>query len=179
MREIPVSPANGRPNIENVDTQLSREIKRAMTKSGLSGPELAKRAGVGESWVRQVRTGRIAKPAADKLERVARQLGLDPRALLAMTDQLGRAPVPPVTDQAELIRALQRQAEAMDALVVEIRNAALAVTGSQAAMPELIRTELAKQRAEMETWVRSVAPDEAAASLTLDPTRDPAETPAK
>lgn len=74
-----------------MNKRLGDEITRAMTKAKLSSPALARRAKVGDSWIRQVRGGRIDRPAPDKLRRIALELGLDESVVLGMTDQLGAA----------------------------------------------------------------------------------------
>lgn len=126
MHEIGVPSANGATNIGPVNQRLGREITRAMTKAKLTSPELAKRADVGDSWIRQLRSGRIERPGADKLRRVARELGLDETTVLGMTDQLGAsmagastAPQPEVP--AALLQALADQTAAITGLVAELQ----------------------------------------------------------
>jgi transcriptional regulator with XRE-family HTH domain len=98
-----------------VSERLGREVKRAMAKAGLTSPELARRAGVGQSWIRQVRSGRIDRPAPDKLRAIALELGVDPNVFLGMTDQLGAvmatvgghgATQPPTPDLAAYLKRI-------------------------------------------------------------------------
>lgn len=69
-------------------SRIGRTILQARRAARLSGPELARASGVGESWIRQLETGRIDRPGPDKLAAIAKTLGLDVRQLLAMSDQL-------------------------------------------------------------------------------------------
>lgn len=129
-----MSGANYAANVRRVNERLGREIVRAMTKAKMTSPELARRAGVGESWVKQVRTGRIQKPDPERLRRIADELGLDPLQLLAMSDQLG-APVgepmarldPYAIIQAHT-KAMEAQAESFNRLADSIDRAAERVT---------------------------------------------------
>lgn len=114
-----------------------------MTKANLTIVELAARTGVGESWIKQVRSAKIRKPRADWLRAIARELGLDEAAVLGMTDQLGavmektgdQIPVPEPSAPA-LLRAIEAQTEALTAqteafrvLAASIDRAAEGVTG--------------------------------------------------
>lgn len=109
-------------------TGAGKKIAAARVRAKLTGKELAERAAVTPSWIRSVETGRTAQPAPDKLARVARELGLDLRELLALTDQLGAAamvttPAQPAAADPSLITALNRQSAAIEDLVTTLRLA--------------------------------------------------------
>lgn len=143
-----MSPANYPANIGQVNAQLGREVTRAMAKARMTVPALVKATGLGESWVKQVKTGRIDRPDPDKLVRMAEELGADPARWLALSNQLG-ASVPtsrstPDHVAAALDRhatALQLQAKAYVLLAQSIDNAAKGVLEKVAGFDQTL-TEL-------------------------------------
>lgn len=96
---------------------VGKKVASARIKAKLTQQGLADRAGLKRSWVVSLETGRMATPSAAKLERVARELGLNYRELLALTNQLG-AEVPKSPDSPEMsaITAL------LSELVEEVRR---------------------------------------------------------
>lgn len=100
-------------------TAAGKKIAAARVRAKLTGKELADKAGVTAAWVRSVETGGIARPAPDKLRRVADVVGLDIRELLALTDQLGAAAVMDATSpahQSDVAAAIREQTAALTRL---------------------------------------------------------------
>jgi transcriptional regulator with XRE-family HTH domain len=56
-------------------TPLAREVHRRMVALGLNQRKLAQQAGLNETYVRDIITGRSRNPRRDQLERLARALG--------------------------------------------------------------------------------------------------------
>lgn len=134
-----MSRANYGTNIRGVNQQLGREVKRAMAKAGMTVPGLVTRTGLGDSWLKQLRTGRIDKPNPAWLVKVAEELGADPHEWLALSNQLGRAAaVTPPTDSRALITALAEQnatlVEQVSLLLEELRLGRAAQTASTDAL---------------------------------------------
>lgn len=76
-------------NVRRVNQRLGSYVDAAIRRAKLTNGQVAKQAGVSESWVKQLKTGRIDRPAVDKLERIAAVLPVDLPRLLSLTDQLG------------------------------------------------------------------------------------------
>lgn len=87
-----------------------------MTKAKLTIPVLAKNAGVGESWVKQVRRGSIDKPRPEWLRAIAAELGLEERKLLALSDQLGAVTRTETPSEDPLLGYLARITVALEKL---------------------------------------------------------------
>lgn len=134
-----------------------------MTRARLSSVELGRRAGVGASWVRQVQSGRIAKPAPDKLGRVATELGLELEPLLAMSDQLGAA--------AE-VRRVQPTVVTVEAIEEATRRANQPLVDAIAALVEEMRLAR-REQAEWTEGVKEAAAELAALRQGSTPTDDP------
>ena len=62
---------------------LGERLKAARVAAGLSTRELGKLAGIDHSYLFKLEEDRNARPAADKLQRLAEVLELDPAELLA------------------------------------------------------------------------------------------------
>lgn len=92
-----------------------------MRKSKLTVPELAKRAGVSESWIKAVKTGRIDRPLPDRLRAVAAETGGDLETLLALSNQLGAASTAsPAAGDASGLAALIAQLGEQNRLIGEL-----------------------------------------------------------
>lgn len=70
---------------------LGDEIARLIAKSKLTIVALSERADVSDSWIKAAKTGRIDRPAPERLEAIARETGGNYERLLALSNQLGAA----------------------------------------------------------------------------------------
>lgn len=125
-------------------------VARARTKAKLTQGQLAERIGVSRSWVGQVETNRQRSARPSTLRLLSNELGLDYKELLALTNQLGEVepqPTPIPADRAviEAIQALtaatqahaaasSEQAEALRAILVEMRQGREAAQGRDEAL---------------------------------------------
>lgn len=162
-------------------TGAGKKIAAARVRAKLTGKQLAERAGVTPSWIRSVETGRTAQPAPDKLARVAAELGLDVRELLALTDQLGAAAL--VTsarpaeagDQSEVAAAIRDQTAALAAQTQALDRLAAAIEKvmfSNDARSQL-RAEFIVERLEaIAATVGAPSPEEAARRLATPQSAD-------
>lgn len=102
-----------------MNPELGRTVTRAIVKAKMTTPALHRATGLGESWIKQVRSGRIGKPDPEWLTKLAEEVGADPTEWLALSNQLGAAtdyrPAPSI--QIALVTALDRQSTAIEALV--------------------------------------------------------------
>jgi transcriptional regulator with XRE-family HTH domain len=94
---------------------LGIELKQSAARAKLTIAELARRADVNPSWLRQVAAGGIKKPGSARLRAIAEHIDLDYSRMLALTDQLGEATVPPPASE------IGRLIEAVNNLVTEMR----------------------------------------------------------
>lgn len=69
----------------DMTTELQNRVEERMRYLGLKAAPLAKKAGLGESFVRDILRGKTAVPKADNLARLARALETTPDALLGST----------------------------------------------------------------------------------------------
>lgn len=104
-------------------------LREKSRKRTLTWREIATKADVPYSWLRQATNGISKKPDAARLRRLGPVLGIPAERLLALTDQLGVAAekVPDVSGQADLAailaemrlhtQAVTRQAEATEGLL--------------------------------------------------------------
>lgn len=98
-------------------TTAGVRVRRARIRAKLTQTALAARASVGRSWLVSVETDRIKTPDANKLRRVAAELGLDYRELLSLTNQLGEVFTPAPTtgaDAAAITAAITAQTTAIE-----------------------------------------------------------------
>lgn len=58
-----------------METSLQKRLKAKLDETGINPHEAAKRAGLGDSFVRDILRGRSKNPTADKLEKLAKALG--------------------------------------------------------------------------------------------------------
>lgn len=121
-------------------------VAAGRAKARLTQKALAQKAGVSHPWIRALETDRMRKPNAAWLRRVATELGLDYRELLALTDQLGAlepestepgggdlsAVVAAISSQTEVLRRIADHLEAQPSPAQEnLRTiVALAVEGT-------------------------------------------------
>lgn len=68
---------------------VGQMVTRGLARAKVSQSALAERTGLTRSWVGSLATDRMAKPNTTKMRRVADELGLDYREMLAVTNQLG------------------------------------------------------------------------------------------
>jgi transcriptional regulator with XRE-family HTH domain len=109
--------------MDGVMSAVGDKLKKARLRAGYSQAVLSRRIGApSRSWLASVETGRTGKPDAALLAKLADELGLDYRELLAMTNQLGAATEPPAerADLGSLIVAQTRALEAQTELLREI-----------------------------------------------------------
>ena len=107
-------------------TTAADRIQQAARKRRVSWAELARETGIPAQWVRSFATGHITKGDPVRIRVLAEALGIDPRELLALTDQLGAVEAitaPSPSDQSELVAAIRDQTAAITALVTEMRLA--------------------------------------------------------
>lgn len=111
-----------------------------MRKSKLTVPELSRRSGLSQSWIKAAKTGRIDRPDPAKLQAVAAETGGNAETLFALSNQLGAAsstagpkPSGDVAGPAALYKALERQATLISNLTIAV--AALAAKGGPADDP--------------------------------------------
>lgn len=102
-------------------TGAGKKISAARVRAKLTSRQLAEKAGVSHSWMRSVETGKIAKPDAAALVRVAGIIGLDGRELLALTDQLGAAEFVTPPGDTDLAAAVREMAAAIREQTIAIR----------------------------------------------------------
>lgn len=154
-----------------LNERLGKLTVKAMAKTRMNIREVAvATGGVSESWVKQMRGGRIERPEAAKLVRLANALGADPKAFLAAADQLGAsipasrtdAEDPLVTELRSLVTEMREQNRVLLALV-------------SIAYPDLMDA-LAHEREALEALVKRRASVEGT-SLSLDPTPESSDTP--
>lgn len=90
---------------------LGKDIDRAIRKSRMTNGLVAEVVGVSESWVKQVRTGRIDRPPVAKLEKLADAVQGDLAKWLALSSQLVAASEPRErgADLAAVIKAIEAQ----------------------------------------------------------------------
>jgi len=62
---------------------IGRNIRRIRIERGYSQTALAERACVTQGWISRIETTADENPTLDSLERIARALGVDMKALLA------------------------------------------------------------------------------------------------
>lgn len=110
-----------------------------------------------------MQSGRIAKPAPDKLGRVATELGLELEPLLAMSDQLGAA--------AE-VRRVQPTVVTVEAIEEATRRANQPLVDAIAALVEEMRLAR-REQAEWTEGVKEAAAELAALRQGSTPTDDP------
>lgn len=102
-------------------TKLGEDMKRAARAAGWSQAELARQAKVPYGWLRQVTSGRMDKPDAGRLTKVAKAVGREPQKWLALSDQLGAISLPAGgtseggDDLAALARSIKELADAIQA----------------------------------------------------------------
>src|SRR5829696_3342876 len=79
---------------------IGKNIREAREAQGLMVSEVARRAGLTVSGVTSLESGRVRKPAADTVVRIARALGLDPGDLLKeeATPEVTALPSTPLID---------------------------------------------------------------------------------
>lgn len=164
--------------------QLGGEIARALQRSRMSQTELALRAEVKRPWLAQVMRGAIAKPNADWLARIARELGIAPETLLALSDQLGEAErlkTPPLASFDDLL-AEQRETNRLLRQVVSLlggwADTLPSDEAAQAAIAEVAKLarESKVDSAPTGRPLQPPDPDDTSASTRTDP--DPMASPA-
>lgn len=98
---------------------LAEAVSQLRTGRDWSQEDLAREAGVTRSWIKKLELSQMKTPGADKLARIARALGIDPRRLLDLAgialpeDSLSLHPErfdPAVVRLAEDLQALPESA---------------------------------------------------------------------
>lgn len=127
---------------------IGDRVARARTKARLTQDKLGKAVGKSRAWVAAVEAGNIRRPDPHMLAALSRELGLDYRELLAVTDQLGALESPtaptPDADLASAVRELveevrlsrqaqERTAEVLVDLIGMVAQGRLPQSGSAAA----------------------------------------------
>lgn len=127
--------------------RLARAVRAARMSARLSSMQLAKRAGVGDSWIRQLEAGGIGRPGRDRLDRIAAVLGIDLAPFLDVElDETARAfeerfTIPPWD---RLLEKQQRTERKLDLLLlahrlspgVDLESLAAKMDAELAAAPE-------------------------------------------
>lgn len=77
-----------------MESELQNRVAERMRQLGLKASPLAKKAGLGESFVRDILRGKTSVPKADNLERLARALDTTSDFLLGTQAVAGAVPIP-------------------------------------------------------------------------------------
>lgn len=135
---------------------LGKDIDRAIRRSRLTNRLVAESVGVSESWVKQVRTGRIDRPPVSKLERLADTVSGDLPRWLALSSQLVAASEPRArgADLQAVIDAIDRQTTALNALLRHLTG--VDITPEEAA--ELDRAQAEAEQEARPTPLRRPTP---------------------
>jgi transcriptional regulator with XRE-family HTH domain len=88
---------------------IGKNLREVRERQGLMVSEVARRASLTVSGVTSIETGRVQRPAAETVVRLARALGVEPGELLKEDSAtVGKAEVLPVGPQSRLECALER-----------------------------------------------------------------------
>lgn len=87
--------------VEQAANPLAAYIRKRMEETGIGQKQLALRAGLGDTYVRDILKGRSTSPQVVKLTKLAEALGVPVERLLGLT--AAREPAEFVEDTAELV----------------------------------------------------------------------------
>ena len=111
-----------------MENEFSRKIKRLRLAKGLTLEEVGRIVGVGKSTVRKWETGMIANMRRDKIDLLAKALGVTPSVLMGWeeTDDTADTDVLTLTEDEKLLLDLFRRVpESQRNLVFQMIRAAL------------------------------------------------------
>jgi phage repressor protein C with HTH and peptisase S24 domain len=140
-----------------METHLTRELKRLMAERGWSARELSARAGLGESAVKEILSGRSRSPRSDTVAKLARALDKPAAALMGEAEsEAHRSVMAPSEAVAEVEVSLSAGGGALpdgEQVVAEWRFPAEWLRGEMRAAPNNL-------------WVVTVEGDSMAPALT-------------
>lgn len=104
---------------DDADTPFAAELRALMKERGLNKKALSLKAGLGETYVRDLLVGRSGGPQANKLEQLARALDVPAARLMNLAGAPAAAEIVKKPDELVLLRAWRKLTERDHEMVLD------------------------------------------------------------